>query len=215
MQKARFDVENSGFFEAQYNPEKFQVDRATTWHEASEQGKKSGLEYQKTAPAMLSMELIFDTSIDGSDVRTIWVNRLVDTLDPHVTISMEQGTGQGVPEAKVRPPKVTFSWGNFSMEGVVESLTTSYMLFSETGTPIRAKVSVKMKEFEYTRQTPAGGPMSTYSLPKVQVVQVQQGQTLSMLAGAFGTTAQVLADANGIGNPLDLAAGTMLKIPGS
>ena len=142
-----------------------------------------------------------DTSIDGSDVRTTWVNRLVDTLDPHVTISMEQGTGQGVPEAKVRPPKVTFSWGNFSMEGVVESLTTSYMLFSETGTPIRAKVSVKMKEFEYTRQTPAGGPMSTYSLPKVQVVQVQQGQTLSMLAGAFGTTAQV-ADANGIGNPL-------------
>jgi hypothetical protein len=215
MEKARFDVENSGFFEVQYNPEKFQVDRATTWHEASEQGKKSGLEYQKTAPAMLSMELIFDTSIEGSDVRTTWINRMVDTLDPHVTITMEQGAGQGVPEAKVRPPKVTFSWGNFTMEGVIESLTTSYILFSETGTPIRAKVSVKMKEFLHTRQIPMGGSMSSYSLPRVQVVQVQQGQTLSMLAGAFGTSAQMLADMNGISNPLELAAGTMLKIPGA
>ena len=54
-----------------------------------------------------------------------------------------------------------------------------------------------------------------YSLPKVKLVQVQQGQSLSMLAAAAGTTAQMLADMNGISNPLELAAGTVLKVPGS
>mgnify|MGYP001222342580 CR=1 FL=1 len=47
-EKARFEIENSGHFEVQYNPEKFQVDRSANWSEASEQGQKSGLEYQKT-----------------------------------------------------------------------------------------------------------------------------------------------------------------------
>ena len=32
---------------------------------------------------------------------------------------------------------------------------------------------------------------------------------------AAGTTAQMLADMNGISNPLELAAGTVLKVPGS
>ena len=49
----------------------------------------------------------------------------------------------------------------------------------------------------------------------IKLVQMQQGQTLSMLAGAAGTTAQVLADMNGISDPLSVPAGTTLMIPGS
>ena len=47
MNKARFDVENSGFFEVQYNPENFKVDRSASWKESEDQGTLSGLEFQK------------------------------------------------------------------------------------------------------------------------------------------------------------------------
>ena len=212
-QKASFEVENSGFFEVQYNPEKFQIDRSANWSEASEQGQKSGLEYQKTSPATVSMELFFDTTVDGSDVRTSWVNKLVYALDPHIEVTKEGD--QGVPLKKIRPPKIIFSWGAFEFLGVVESLNTSYIMFSEAGVPVRAKVSLKLKEFLPAAITPGGGMTQGYALPKVKLVQVQQGQSLSMLAAAAGTSAQMLADMNGISNPLELAAGTVLKIPGS
>lgn len=212
-QKASFEVENSGFFEVQYNPEKFQIDRSANWSEASEQGQKSGLEYQKTAPAVVSMELFFDTTVDGSDVRTSWVNKLVYALDPHIEVTKEGD--QGVPLKKIRPPKIIFRWGNFQFLGVVESLNTSFIMFSEAGVPIRAKVSIKLKEFMPAAISQGGGMTQGYALPKVKLVQVQQGQSLSMLAAAAGTTAQLLADMNGISNPLELAAGTVLKIPGS
>ena len=109
MNKARFDVENSGFFEVQYNPENFKVDRSASWKESEDQGTLSGLEFQKLAPATISMELTFDTTITGDDVRTAWVNRLVDTLQPKVRFTAEEGQGQGQPLEKVRPPKVTFT----------------------------------------------------------------------------------------------------------
>ena len=212
-EKARFEVENSGHFEVQYNPEKFQVDRSANWSEASEQGQKSGLEYQKTAPAIVSMELYFDTTVDGSDVRASWVNRLVYALDPHIEVTKEGD--QGVPLKKIRPPRIIFQWGSFQFYGVVESLNTTYIMFSEAGIPIRAKVSLKLKEFEPAAISSGGGMTQGYSLPKVKLVQVQQGQSLSMLAAAAGTTAQMLAEMNGISNPLELAAGTVLKVPGS
>ncbi|MEC8276386.1 MAG: LysM peptidoglycan-binding domain-containing protein [Myxococcota bacterium] len=213
MNKARFDVENSGFFEVQYNPENFKVDRSASWKESEDQGTLSGLEFQKLAPATISMELTFDTTIAGDDVRTAWVNRLVDTLQPKVRFTAEEGQGQGQPLEKVRPPKVTFTWGDFSLEGVTESLSVTYLMFSETGVPLRAKASVKMKEFKTPEGVMVTGGGQGYVLPKVQMVQVQQGQTLSMIAAMAGTTAQVLADMNGIANPLDLSAGTMLQVP--
>ena len=213
MNKARFDVENSGFFEVQYNPENFKVDRSASWKESEDQGTLSGLEFQKLAPATISMELTFDTTIAGDDVRTAWVNRLVDTLQPKVRFTAEEGQGQGQPLEKVRPPKVTFTWGDFSLEGVLESLSVTYLMCSETGVPLRAKASVKMKEFKTPEGVMVTGGGQGYVLPKVQMVQVQQGQTLSMIAAMAGTTAQVLADMNGISNPLDLSAGTMLQVP--
>lgn len=213
MNKARFNVENSGFFEVQYNPENFKVDRSASWKESEDQGTLSGLEFQKLAPASITMELTFDTTITGDDVRTAWVNRLVDTLQPKVRFTAEEGQGQGQPLEKVRPPKVTFSWGEFSLEGVTESLSVTYLMFSETGVPLRAKVQVKMKEFKTPEGVMVTGGGQGYVLPKVQMVQVQQGQTLSMIAAMAGTTAQVLADMNGISNPLDLSAGTMLQVP--
>lgn len=44
--------------------------------------------------------------------------------------------------------------------------------------------------------------------------RIQRGDTLSALAGRFGTTVSALAKANGISNPDLIIAGNSLKIPG-
>jgi len=57
------------------------------------------------------------------------------------------------------------------------------------------------------------GDMSAYNIDQVQLVQVQQGQTLSTLAQLAGVSTAALADMNGIDNPLDVVPGSFLKLP--
>ena len=94
--KAQFEFENGAPLTVQYNPEKLQLDRTASWTEAKQQGKLSGLEFQKVSPAKLTMLLKFDTSIKGDDVRELFVNRLIDAMLPKIKYmkeSTEQTTG--------------------------------------------------------------------------------------------------------------------------
>ena len=222
--KAQFDFENGGTLTVQYNPEKLQLDRNAAWNEAKQQGKLSGLEFQKVSPAKLTMLLKFDTSIKGDDVRELFVNRLVDAMLPKIKYKKEStegsggggSAGSGSPIEKQRPPKVTFRWGNLSFLGVILDVKASYIMFNSLGHPVRAEVNVTMQEFVPPQKMKIGmGSEAGYNIPSIKLVQMQQGQTLSMLAGAAGTTAQVLADMNGIADPLSVPAGTTLMIPGS
>src|SRR5580658_4334172 len=49
--------------------------------------------------------------------------------------------------------------------------------------------------------------------PRFTTVEVQPGQTLSALATRYGTTTAALAAANGITNPNQIQAGTVLQLP--
>ena len=60
---------------------------------------------------------------------------------------------------------------------------------------------------------PEFGSMGGYNIAQVQLVQVQQGQTLSSIAQMAGMATSALADLNGIDDPLSLAAGAIIKIP--
>lgn len=218
--KALFSIEGGSKVTVQYNPDKLQLDRATSWKEAENQGKNSKLEFQKMTPAALSMELIFDTTVSGEDVRQAYVNKLADAMIPKIEFTTEPSqkeaakAAKGKPIKKERPPLVTFVWGKLKFVGVIKSLKTSYIMFSDKGTPIRAKVALAMQEFELPRKMDIGGAATPgYNIPKIKLVQIQQGQSLSMLAGSLGTTTQLLADLNGIDDPMNVAAGTMLMAP--
>jgi len=199
----------------QYNPEKLQLDRTVQWKEAKATGNKSSLEYTKTAPATLTMELMFDTSINGENVKKEFVDIFSNATMPNVKPPSTSEEGKGKESDKQRPQKVEFNWPpEFQFVGFIKSLKTSYIMFSESGVPIRAKVNLTMQEYESQEKIDHGlGQVAGYNLPEVSLVQVQSGQSLSMIAAAAGTSAQVLADMNGISNPLDVAAGTMLMVP--
>ena len=87
-------------------------------------------------------------------------------------------------------------------------------MFAPDGKAVRAKISITLEEFQSGLADPnKAGDMSYYLIDQVQLVQVQQGQTLSTLAQLAGISTSALADVNGIEDPLDVVPGSFLKLP--
>ncbi len=198
VKKARFESEFGGSFETQYNPKDFKFDKKVTWKEHKDQGKEGSLEYQKNTPASMSMDLHFDTTHNNTDVREKWVNKLLALTNPGDT----PASGEAQKLSKERPPKVTFSWGSFQMIGVIEQLSVTYVMFSSEGTPLRALVQVKMKEWAPETYEDGDGT-GWYDSAPTQLVKVKSGQTVTAVALENGVDWRELCDDNGWDDPLE------------
>lgn len=199
VDKAWFYNDDTGdWFEVQYNPVNFKFNKPVSWKEHDDQGKEGSLEFQKASPASMSMELTFDTTHDGSDVRTAWVNLLLYLTNPLVPA----GSGEQSCLEKKRPPKVWFRWGKFKLLGVIESVDATYLMFSPEGTPLRAKVTVKMKEWN-PEDYDNGGGGSYYESEPVSLVTVGPGETITAVALANDADWREICDKNNINDPMD------------
>jgi len=204
VSKAQFNAENSKF-PVQYNPVNFKFDKPVSWKEHDEQGQESKLEFQKAQPANISMELVFDTTNSGGDVRVTWVNKLLELTNPTVPDESDS--------TKKRPPIVDFCWGAFFFTGVVEAVNVTYTMFASSGNPLRANVSLKMKEWTPESTYASGGRAQGLSSNKINLVTVQAGQSVSQIAAANNTTQQAIQESNPqISDWLNLVAGTVLSI---
>ncbi len=200
----------SGPFFVQYNPTQFQYKKGLSWKDHEVQGKEAkSLEYQTSKPASLSMELLFDTTNESGtvDVRSKYVNGLLVLTNP--TIAAQDG--QSAEIKKDRPPRVLFVWGSFKMTGAIENVDVTYLMFAENGEPVRAKVTVTMKEW-LPELHAAGSGGAGFGTEKVKLVTVGPGETVSAIAIRMGvSTSQLCAD-NNIDNPMDVPAGTPLVV---
>ena len=88
--------------------------------------------FQGSSSSTLSFDLMMDTADQGTDVQV---------LTRQLEYFMLPKGGQ-----KAVPPRVLFTFGSLQVAGVMSSLNLEYDLFSETGTPLRAKASVTIKE---------------------------------------------------------------------
>jgi LysM repeat protein len=140
-EKAYFTHDDYGaVFHVQYNPKEFKFDEAVAWKDSKEFSVwKPLVEFDRGKPASLSMELIFDTTDTGDNVDEKWVSKIRAFLAVNVPAFANE-------KLTLRAPYCTFCWGSYEFAGVVESLGVSYLMFKTDGTPLRAKVSVKMKE---------------------------------------------------------------------
>jgi len=85
----------------------------------------------RASTTKLEMELVFDSTEDGTDVRdqTGQVKSLAVAPDtPHA-----------------RPPQVEFRWGRFSFTGAIESLTETLDFWSAEGVPLRSTLQVTLQ----------------------------------------------------------------------
>ena len=117
---------------AQYNPKELQVDKTVSWTNA--QGPASEdpeQEFKEPQSRSLNTTLYFDTYETKGDVYATYVSKL------EKLVTIVRGIG--------RPPLVTFTWGSFTFQGVVESLTQKYTMFLSDGTRCRCEVGFKMK----------------------------------------------------------------------
>jgi Contractile injection system tube protein len=167
----------------------------------------------------LDLEIVFDTSETGEDVRI------------HSAQLRAMALVEKVPDTL---PKVTFAWGAFSFTGSIESLSETIDFFSPGGTPLRLTAQIAMKGLKLdkpksqdgnpsgaggaqTRPAPAGGLGATgFAL---SIGDPRAGRALAAFNGlesmrfpgasalAMNTGGVELKGPEGLSGPSDLAGG--------
>jgi hypothetical protein len=114
-----------------------------------------------------------------------------------------------------RPPWCIFVWGSFvSFKAVVESVNLTFTYFSSDGRPLRAKAVLALKQYDDLEKWPQN-PTSGTPYPH-SVRWLLPGQTLDRIAAeVYGDAGKwrLIADANGIHDPLNLPEGMALMVP--
>ncbi len=112
-----------------------------------------------------------------------------------------------------RPPVVCFIWGSLNFIGYIRSVSSQYTIFAKSGKPLRAKVDVEfigVAGEEGKKLSPFQSPDRT----KCRVL-TQDDNIWSIALREYGDIGKwrLIADANGIMNPMDIPVGTVLKVP--
>ncbi|MGA1794875.1 MAG: LysM peptidoglycan-binding domain-containing protein [bacterium] len=182
-----------------FNPSDCAIEKVNLYHDVEIPGLDAPLiQFIRGGAEYLSMQLFFDTFEEETDVRDEFVRPLLSLIESD-------------PELHA-PPVVLFSWGvGIQFTAVLEEATVKYSMFMENGTPVRASVDVRFKQFYFGR---AEEIKRSPDYSKWYVVK--EGETLSAIAWQMYNNPQEwrpIADANGIENPRFLASGTRLYIP--
>jgi LysM repeat protein len=184
-----------------FNPTEYQLQKSNNFAEIAIPGLESPpLQYVRGSSEKLSVELLVDTSDTLEDVRVKYVNALRGLMN----INMELHA----------PPIVQLVWDTQIFKGVMESLIVSYVLFTPEGVPLRAKLSVALKEYRpvdiQVKESPKASPDQQKSYT------VQRGETLSSIAELVYKDPEqwrAIALANGIVDPRRTRTGTVLALP--
>lgn len=182
-----------------FNPSDCTINKLNLYKEVEIPGLDAPLiQFVRGGAESLSMQLFFDTFEDETDVRDEYIIPLLSLIvsDPEFHA----------------PPIVLFSWGvGIQFTAVLEGANVRYILFLENGTPVRATVDVRFKQFSYGR---AEEIKRSPDYSKWHVVR--EGETLSDIAWHMYNKPEEwrpIADVNGIENPRFLRPGTKLYIP--
>lgn len=140
---------------AQFNPRDINFSKSVSW---SDDGPGYGVDYPSlfftTGSAItMSLELLFDNYETGKDVRP--------TVQDFISLCM-------IDKKIHRPPKVQLCWSGTDVlgigkafAGVVTEASAKYTMFKSDGTPVRATVSVSMKQADQVGYQTAGANNET------------------------------------------------------
>lgn len=120
-----------------FNPEALEI----TFTNSIEKGRRNQPAQVSVTETMakISMELVFDTTLNGIDVRTE-TNKLARLMDP------SQQTPSRNNHSRKIPSIVIFQWGTIWFEGYIDSYREKIDFFSSEGVPLRATVTLSMTQ---------------------------------------------------------------------
>lgn len=209
--KAFLKTEGGTSIPCLFNPSELVLAQSNAWAADAVPGKGAPtLRYTGAGSGTIRLTLFFDTTDTGTAVTT-YTSKLVGLMSVTTTLP-----GTSATTNNARPPWVEFHWGTFhSFKAVISSLDLSFEYFSKTGTPLRARASMVLTQYQ---ETSAFGPQNpTSGTPRPhRVHRVQPGETLDRIAAMHlgdPTRWRAIAAANGITDPLALRPGSLLSIP--
>lgn len=108
----------------QFNPQSLKLNLSNQ-NTGGDQPGGSSKQFVGSGLSKLALELLFDTSATGADVRA-------ETQKVAYFVMAQE---QEKKDDKRKPPNVRFQWGSFIFEGVIDSMDETLDYFSEQGVP--------------------------------------------------------------------------------
>jgi nucleoid-associated protein YgaU len=205
--KAKLNIDGGATLECYFNPTEYSISKSNDWKYKTVTGTSfSPPEFGGGQPRQIELSLLFDQTFPPytMPVRESTA-ALLDMME------VPSGKTGGSPTAV--PPFVTFEWGRLVFKGACVSLSVTYKLFEANGDPLRADVKLTLKQAEEAQQ---GQNPTTRASAGYGVHRVRDGDTLPSISyQAYGdaTKWRLIAEANGVDNPLHLRRGTPLSLP--
>jgi hypothetical protein len=221
FERAWVQIESGPKVTAWFNPKEYTLARTNKWEVKAVPGAPlPNAQFGGSEPHSIDIELLFDDSdAHDGDVRKI-TNYLLDMME----VDAKFGSGE---KNNARPPTVEFGWGPVIWpKAICKTVSIQYTLFKPDGTPIRAvaklnltqvgKATAKSTGGRTQRTNPPPQNPTTIAIGGIRSYTVRDGDSLQSIAyAAYGdpTRWRLIADANGIDDPIRLRRGSVLAIP--
>jgi hypothetical protein len=172
-------------FAVHFNPTSLQISISNTLEDKG-QGKEKK-QYVTKSSAKLSMDLIYDSTHDGTDVR-LQTGKIAKLMEP----AKRQGDNAAPPSV------VLFEWGTFKFQGLVESYKETIDFFAPTGVPLRASINLTLASQDKVFESLSQGSDSKFE-PLVQNLATSS-ESLTDVATQAGNpnAARAIAANNGL-----------------
>ena len=186
--------------QALFNPKEYTIAKSVPWNPHASAGLDAPeMQFTTGQGETLNLELFFDTYEEGTNVR----------------MHTEQLHQLALIDSEIhRPPLLLVSWGALMFRGVVESISHRFTMFLESGLPVRATVTISLRQA--ASATEQQEQIKKQSPDHAKIHAVQRGETLQMIASREYDDPgewRRIADANGIVDPLQVEPGRRLMIP--
>ncbi|HWV14435.1 MAG TPA: hypothetical protein VN030_03305 [Cellvibrio sp.] len=139
----------------QFNPSSLKVTLANSIKENERSGTSRATQYVDKSSSSLTVELIFDTTLEWEKATEKTPDRHKDVRLLTKVIAEAYMHQKKVGDKKTPPKRCMFVWGTFAFVGVMESFDETLDFFAPEGTPLRATVSLKMTESRFQFETRA------------------------------------------------------------
>ncbi len=209
--------------EVQYNPTEFTLNKGVQIAEIAIPGLDTPiLQFVRGQSETLTLDLFFDTTDEGTGEGATPVTVRTDKFYQLIKIDGDLHA----------PPICRFIWGGHEFPGshfdsswasqqrangfdcLVESVRQRFTMFNPKGVPLRATLSVSLREYKTLDQQVEQLNLRSPNHTRTHVVE--SGQMLNKIADMYyddSTQWRVIAEANNILNPLAIQPGTLLHLP--
>lgn len=206
-----------------YNPTEYQLAKQVQLAEVAIPGLDAPImQFVRGQAETLNLELYFDTTDHGT--AGLGVEAVTESTDQFYQLIKINKHLHAPPVCRFVPGAGGFAGSTFDSHWatqarddftcLVESVQQRFTLFSPDGVPLRAELTVALKEFKTLEQQITQIDFQSPDYTKTHVVQ--RGETLNRIAhDAYGDSARWkdIAGANGVDDPLAVEPGTVLTLP--